>query len=76
MSVTRALSLYFPRFNAMLGYVFPLVAVAGLLLAGWGLIVTPDEIRAGGNTSLWKIMNSGEQGWNHASPPSGAAHLK
>jgi hypothetical protein len=31
--------------NRMLGHMFPLMALSGLLLAGWGLIVTPDEMK-------------------------------
>jgi hypothetical protein len=31
---------------------FPLMALSGLLLAAWGLIVTPDEIK--GNAQLWR----------------------
>lgn len=63
MSISRVFSVHFPRTNAILGNAFPLLAVAGLLLAGWGLIVTPDEIRAGGETSFWKLMKSAEPNW-------------
>ena len=76
MSVTRALSINFPRLNAVLGHAFPLFAVAGLLLAGWGLIVTPDDIRAGGDTSFWKLMKTAETSADStysAAPPTNAA---
>lgn len=37
----------------MLSRAFPLLALTGLLLAGWGLIVTPDEIQGNALVTLW-----------------------
>ena len=37
-------------FDHLLNRAFSLMAVTGLLLAGWGLIVTPDEIK---NDARW-----------------------
>ncbi len=31
-------------FKSLLNLVFPWMALSGLLLAGWGLVVTPDEM--------------------------------
>ena len=33
-------------FRELLNRAFPLMAITGLLLAGWGLIITPDEMRS------------------------------
>ena len=38
--------------NRMLGHLFPVMAISGLLLAGWGLIVTPDEIKADAQSTM------------------------
>jgi hypothetical protein len=37
----------------MLSQAFPLMALTGLLLAGWGLIVTPEEVQGNALVSLW-----------------------
>jgi hypothetical protein len=37
----------------VLSRAFPLLALTGLLLAGWGLIVTPDEIQGNAQVGLW-----------------------
>ena len=37
----------------LLSQAFPLLALTGLLLAGWGLIVTPDEIQGNAQVALW-----------------------
>ena len=37
----------------VLNQAFTLVALSGLLLAGWGLISTPDELRAGNEIGRW-----------------------
>jgi hypothetical protein len=32
---------------------FPLMALSGLLLAAWGLIVTPDDIKGSAQVAIW-----------------------
>jgi hypothetical protein len=31
--------------NQLLGRLFPWMALSGLLLAGWGLLITPDDMK-------------------------------
>ncbi len=37
----------------MLGRMFPLMALSGLLLAGWGLLITPDDMKSNSQEALW-----------------------
>jgi hypothetical protein len=37
----------------LLGRMFPLMALTGLLLAGWGLIITPDDMKTDSQAALW-----------------------
>ena len=39
--------------QSLLSRAFPFMAITGLLLAGWGLIVTPDEIKGDSQWTLW-----------------------
>jgi hypothetical protein len=39
----------------LLSKAFPLMAITGLLLAGWGLIITPDEIQNGREIARWSL---------------------
>mgnify|MGYP005820240821 CR=1 FL=1 len=41
-----------PTISQLLGKMFPLMAISGLLLAGWGLIVTPDEMKGDAQSAL------------------------
>jgi hypothetical protein len=38
--------------HLLLNKAFPLMAITGLLLAGWGLLITPEEIKAGHELAL------------------------
>jgi hypothetical protein len=49
-----------PKIQRLLSHLFPLMALTGLLLAGWGLIVTPDEIQ--GN-ALAALDGSAAKAW-------------
>ena len=39
--------------HRLLNRAFPLMAISGLLLAAWGLIVTPDDIKGSTQVALW-----------------------
>jgi hypothetical protein len=41
------------QIQRLLNHAFPLMAVAGLLLAAWGLLVTPEEIQGNAQVALW-----------------------
>jgi hypothetical protein len=41
------------KVQRLLGKLFPLIAIAGLLLAGYALITTPEEIQADQNIARW-----------------------
>lgn len=41
------------QIQRLLNRAFPLMAITGLLLAGWGLIITPDEIKSDSQWALW-----------------------
>jgi hypothetical protein len=47
----------------VLSRAFPLMALSGLILAGWGLIITPDELKNGQEIARWglKISSSIDQ---------------
>jgi hypothetical protein len=37
----------------LLGRIFPLMALSGLLLAGWGLLITQDDMKSDARVALW-----------------------
>ena len=39
--------------QSLLSRIFPLMAISGLLLAGWGLLVTPDDMKSNVQVALW-----------------------
>lgn len=41
------------RILLVLDHAFPLLALTGLLLVGWGLLNTPDEFQQGQEISQW-----------------------
>jgi len=44
--------------HRLLNRAFPLMAISGLLLAAWGLIVTPDDIKGSSQVALWGAKTS------------------
>ncbi|MGZ3689153.1 MAG: hypothetical protein ACXWP5_01350 [Bdellovibrionota bacterium] len=47
--------------NRLLQKAFPVMAITGLLMAGWGLIITPDEIKANaGNDGITAMAWGGK----------------
>ncbi len=38
----------------ILNWIFPWIAMTGLVLVGWGLLTTPDEFREGQEMSGWR----------------------
>jgi hypothetical protein len=39
--------------HRLLNRAFPFMAISGLLLAAWGLIVTPDDIKGSAQVAIW-----------------------
>ena len=39
--------------QSLLSNAFPLLALTGLLLVGWGLIVTPEDYQTNVQVALW-----------------------
>ena len=53
----------------LLGRIFPLMALSGLLLAGWGLIITPDDMKGDAQGALWGAKASTNPGVDAPSIP-------
>ena len=52
------------QIQSLLNRAFPLMAITGLLLAGWGLIITPDEMKVENPGAHWALWAT------HATPVS------